>query len=301
MPMALSPDLTTIAWSHHQFHRASSGDAMETVIHLLDARSGRKRRTLPDFWEYPVGVAFSADGTQLAVMGGGGLLPPTFIDLARGTKRVICDDERGAAAVFSPNGRGMICYGDKQPARLRSLPEGKLVRVLASHEQPTIARFSADGSLLATGSNDGRVVIWNPTGPIPKQPDLLIKPGSRLDILAFSPDGKLLAAGSRGEIRLWDIQTGRLQRSPLPHSKRDGGATPVWGLAFSSDSTRLAAGGQDVIRIWDLTTGRIRAFSGFSPDLVAFDGTGRTIILAEGTHGTVRHCHLDNWLSRLWR
>jgi WD40 repeat protein len=80
--------------------------------------------------------------------------------------------------------------------------------------------------------------------------------------LAFSPDGKQLAAGCDEPIYgngvlLWDVETGKVQK-PFK-----GGKAPldaVVAVAFSPDGTTLAAGCEvGTIKLLDLPTGNIRA------------------------------------------
>jgi RNA polymerase sigma factor (sigma-70 family) len=72
---------------------------------------------------------------------------------------------------------------------------------------------------------------------------------------AFSPDGKLLAAGGYDSpkyfIRLWDVATGKEIR------KFNGHTGGVRSLAFTPDGATLASGGDDGrLRLWDVTTGK---------------------------------------------
>ncbi|MGX9226705.1 WD40 repeat domain-containing protein [Streptomyces albus] len=98
--------------------------------------------------------------------------------------------------------------------------------------------------------------------------------------LAFSPDGRVLAAGDgSGRVTLWDGR-GRRSLGLLAGTYREaGGSTePVTALAFSPDGGTLAvAGRQGTVRLWDtaahqplggpLPTGRDRAVAlAFSPD-----------------------------------
>lgn len=83
--------------------------------------------------------------------------------------------------------------------------------------------------------------------------------GTTLDIgddvssVAFSPDGKTLAAdGSSlsGGAQLWDVSTGKLTGTP-------GSDSVVTSVAFSPDGKTLATGTFDRgTRLWDLSTGK---------------------------------------------
>jgi WD40 repeat protein/serine/threonine protein kinase len=68
--------------------------------------------------------------------------------------------------------------------------------------------------------------------------------------IAYSRDGKLLAAGSReGLVSVWDARTGNLVRQFQAQEKF------VRGLAFTLDGRYLATGGEDDrVKLWDLRT-----------------------------------------------
>jgi RNA polymerase sigma factor (sigma-70 family) len=76
--------------------------------------------------------------------------------------------------------------------------------------------------------------------------------------VAFSPDGKTLAsgagdaAGQPGELRLWDVATGREWHvHELPHA--------VMGLAFAPDGQTLASAGADrTVALWETARGQVR-------------------------------------------
>ncbi|WP_449419255.1 WD40 domain-containing protein [Phormidium nigroviride] len=72
--------------------------------------------------------------------------------------------------------------------------------------------------------------------------------------VAFSPDGGKIATGhADGEVRLWQVEDGKLLFRSLGHT----GA--VWSLSFSPDGETLASGSFDwTIRLWALPNGELR-------------------------------------------
>ncbi|WP_073071123.1 WD40 repeat domain-containing protein [Phormidesmis priestleyi] len=104
--------------------------------------------------------------------------------------------------------------------------------------------------------------------------------------ITVSPDGKILASSTHDIIHLWNLETGKKQRTLSGH--RDW----VSALAISPDGQTLASASLDrTIKLWNLETGQLlkTLYSGrattiaFSPDGQTLASGSRLIKWADGT------------------
>jgi WD40 repeat protein len=114
--------------------------------------------------------------------------------------------------------------------------------------------------------------------------------------IALSRDGRIVAAGRLGLIRVLDIASGRELRRFAGHPKG------VRGLAFSPDGSIVASGGYDAkICLWEVKSGRATAsFRIGLPEasLLSFSPDGSTLIVADPNHATICICDLHSHTVR---
>jgi len=117
---------------------------------------------------------------------------------------------------FSPDGSLLACGWEWEVILLDPIT-GKQLHILSGHSREVNSvAFSPDERLLASGSSDKTIKLWNvETGKCIRT---LTGHADSVYSVAFSPDGRYLASGSWDKtIKLWDVGTGECIRTLEGH------------------------------------------------------------------------------------
>jgi WD40 repeat protein len=152
------------------------------------------------------------------------------------------------------------------------------------------ACFAPKGSLLASGSDDKTIRLWN----INNQMQIAILNGHNgwVRSVMISPNGKLLASCSEdSSIRIWNV------RNQETISVLEGHEEGVFTLAFSPNGEILASGsGDGTIRLWDVSRNEpVRVLQGHADAVysIAFADDG-TLLASGGYRGEVYLWNMQN-------
>lgn len=108
--------------------------------------------------------------------------------------------------------------------------------------------LTTDGKTLAAGCRDGTVKVWEvATGKVLAS----LKTEKDVRGVAFSPDGKLLASGSRHRVQVWEVPGGK-EKAALDEVKGIGNSYTM-AVTFLADGKTLLAGHYDgEVKAWDV-------------------------------------------------
>jgi len=199
-------------------------------------------------------LAFSSNGRTLISIGVGNVMKSWNVAADGMLGEQNLNDDKILA--LSTDGDFMIACGPEGDLELLNVTDGKTEKEYKIDLAAGIknAVFSLDGRTLALCDSKSNMRLLDvSSGQFEK-----IHTGHFEDIIdiAFSPDGKTLAASAYNKVLLWDVSTGRLRKIIQGHF------VEVNSITFSPDGKILASGSSDgTIKFWRITDGELVATS----------------------------------------
>ncbi len=229
---------------------------------LIEAQLRNTRRLLYTAQLLRVGSVWESDpGQGLRMLEDEAACPPDLRCFSWGVLYGLCKRYRAAVSTAEASATAAACHPDGQRLAYAT-SSGAIVLLDARGREVATLRvrgasitamgFSPSGGLLAAGTADGHVLLWEmPVGRPAGDWDV----SGRVAGLAWLPDQKTLAVATRtpenhGQVTLWDVRGGRARR------KLRGTTHALSGVAVSPDGQMIASGGRDnALLLWDARTG----------------------------------------------
>ena len=242
--------------------RLVSGGQDETV-RLWKTDTGELLRTRDEHWGAINALAFSADG-ELFWSGSNNdreIRSWFSYDGGKNSKRqafpsYMKPKDVYTTTVFSPDAEILVRastatapdLGDGFLISFTALNDKRTSSIfMAAHADPVnVLTLHADGNLLATGSADKTIQLWNMKDST-EAIHTLTKHTEGITAIAFSATGKLIASGSSDKtVQLWEVETGKPLDTLTEHTSE------ITAVTFSGDKTLASGSSNGTVILWDL-------------------------------------------------
>src|SRR5713101_7012924 len=247
--------IQALAW-HPKGHRLVSG-GWDTTARLWNAQAFEPIILLNEHSDQVTALAFSPDGGLLACADSALAIHIWDPEAGKSLHILREHDEEIRCLAFSPDGQRLASGGADQVIHLWDARQGRLLSGRGDHILlRTQIAVTPDGSRLASTCGGAGLRIWNTEtreglterqgeGAKARQEVAPVPEDAAMDVLAGSPDGRLLAGGGNdNRLRIWETATGKVQ------AILEGQKGKVAAAAFSPDSAVVASASDVDGMVW---------------------------------------------------
>ena len=244
-------------------------------------------------------VAFSPDGRTIASASTDKRIKLWEADSGHLIRNLEGHAQSVNRVAFSPDGKTIASGSDDKTTKLWDALTGKLIRSVGPDESYIKALvFSSDGKTIATAGQ--HLKLWDVASGklvrVLEKPANPHKSENTAGSVAYSPDGKLIAAGTYERvIDIWDANSGRLLQTlqansiPVPES-----------ISFSPNGKTLAVATYDgTVDLWDVKSGATeRSLKGNAYgdiETLSFTPNGEKLFVSNAPHSGKIVRTLDLW------
>ncbi len=242
--------------------------SLDKSVRLWDLPAGTSRR-IGTQEDAVISVAITPDGRRVA---SGGFAGGCRIwDVGTGATRA-CAGDAGAvyALSFTTDGGRLIAGTEHGGIRVLSLDTGREERIPTESSIRAIAA-SGDGAVVAVGGDDRVVRIWDLRAHTSRTLHAFTTPISALDL---SRDGRRVAAASRSDVLVGDLDMGWTRTLPVDNAS---------AVALSPDGRSVAVGSKSgAVQVFPLDAGEIDLHVDLGVRCVAASPTGSRVAVGTG-------------------
>lgn len=178
------------------------GVAGNKWIRLVDVETGKQKSAVEI---HPTGSGYCFNPTLELMAYAPDAWYIHLVDTATSKTKILLTGLKGnvQSMAFSNDGKWLASYGNDRTLRVWDVTAGKQKAVYTVQSGRAVA-LSNDGKTVALGIGDCKVRMWDFTTN-KELPSLHDERLATIYSLAFTPDGKSLAVGGQGTIRLWRL------------------------------------------------------------------------------------------------